>query len=224
MQTFFVLSQPHEQIPLDLIEPEAPTLDNFVLGDNAELVAALRACQNGQGPQFIYLWGPPGSGRSHLLRAVTPTQRWRVPEFDEDVSLYTVDNIESLDPEDLERLFHLMNAVRSHPGARLVSAGSRPVGELDIRDDIKTRLSWGLVYRLNYLTEQQARSEFVRLAKSRGIEVTPEIEHWVAVYCPRDMRSLRRLLDQIDDFAMRRKRRVTVSLLHEWASSNLFEI
>lgn len=76
-------AQPTEQLLLNLVEPEAPTLDNFRVGSNAELLAALRDCKKGLGPQFIYIWGPPGSGRSHLLRAITPTQRMRVPEYDE---------------------------------------------------------------------------------------------------------------------------------------------
>ena len=121
-----VLRQPTQQLALDLIEAEAPTLENFVVGDNAELIESLRRCRAGAGPQFVYIWGPPGSGRTHLLRSLTPSQRWRVPEFDETVPLYTVDNVELLDDEDLEKLFHLMNAVRSHPGTHIVVAGAQP--------------------------------------------------------------------------------------------------
>ena len=75
-----VLRQPTQQLALDLIEAEAPTLENFVVGDNAELIESLRRCRAGAGPQFVYIWGPPGSGRTHLLRSLTPSQRWRVPE------------------------------------------------------------------------------------------------------------------------------------------------
>ena len=125
-----VLRQPTQQLALDLIEAEAPTLENFVVGDNAELIESLRRCRAGAGPQFVYIWGPPGSGRTHLLRSLTPSQRWRVSEFDETVPLYTVDNVELLDDEDLEKLFHLMNAVRSHPGTHIVVAGAQPVAAL----------------------------------------------------------------------------------------------
>ncbi len=212
---FGACAQPGEQLLLDLIEPEGPTLDNFIAGANAELVSVLRDCAMGFGPQFIYVWGPKGCGKTHLLRALTPCQRWRVPEFDESVWLYTVDNVEDLDEEDLEKLFHLMNAVRSHPGSRIVVSGSKPVAELNIRVDITTRLSWGLAYRIEYLQGDLAQAEFERQAKERGIELTEDSAQWIRGHCPREMRELRRYLDTIDRYAMRTKRRITLPLLQE---------
>lgn len=206
-------AQPTEQLLLNLVEPEAPTLDNFRVGSNAELLAALRACKKGTGPQFIYIWGPPGSGRSHLLRAITPTQRMRVPEFDELTRLYTVDNVEKLDDEDLERLFFLMNDVRSHPAARIVCAGAVRPSELAIREDVKTRLMWGLAYPLRYLSADEACEEFFRLAHERGIEFDSQQRRWIEAHCPRDMRGLRHFLDAVDERAVREQRRITTVLL-----------
>ena len=111
-------------MPLDLMTAEAPSLENFVPGDNQAALAALAACRAGEGPQFIYLWGPQGSGKTHLLKAMTPAQEGRVPVYREGVTLYTVDDIERLSAGELEDLFVLMNFVRSNPGCRLVSAGS----------------------------------------------------------------------------------------------------
>ena len=75
------------QLTLDLGAPPPPTFDNFVAGDNLEALASLRrlltasGCRpdhnepaRGIGPaagsRFIYLWGLPASGRSHLLHAL----------------------------------------------------------------------------------------------------------------------------------------------------------
>lgn len=206
-------AQPTEQLLLNLIEPEAPTLENFRAGPNAELVAALRECACGRGPQFIYIWGPAGSGRSHLLRALTPTQRMRVPEYDEYTLIYTVDNVEKLDDEDLERLFFLMNDVRSHPASRIVCAGTIRPADLAIREDVKTRLMWGLTYRLQYLSADEAGDEFLRLAHERGIEFDETQKRWIEARCPRDMRGLRRFLDAVDERAVREQRRITTALL-----------
>ena len=208
-----VISQHPEQLLLNLVEPEAPTLENFRVGVNGELIAALKDCRKGVGPQFIYIWGPPGSGRSHLLRALTPTQRMRVPEFDEATLLYTVDNVEKLDEEDLERLFYLMNEVRAHPASRIVCAGAVRPNELEIREDVKTRLMWGLAYRLQYLSADEAVEEFLRLARERGIEFGPGQRRWIEIRCPRDMRGLRRFLDAVDALAVREQRRITAALL-----------
>ena len=59
-----------KQLALELASPPAPTLDNFVVGANAEVTAALRMLVLGKGGErFVYLWGAAGSGRTHLLRA-----------------------------------------------------------------------------------------------------------------------------------------------------------
>ena len=52
------------QLALDLVQPLRPSLDNFVVGRNAEAVAALRALVAGGGERFVLLWGGEGSGRT----------------------------------------------------------------------------------------------------------------------------------------------------------------
>ena len=65
-----------KQLALDIAQPPAPTLDNFVPGRNAELVVMLYSTANGSNSErFIYVWGATGSGRSHLLRAVIDAAR-----------------------------------------------------------------------------------------------------------------------------------------------------
>lgn len=211
-----------EQLPLDLIEPQAPSLDNFVVGENAELIAALWKTLQGKGPQFVFLWGPEGSGKSHLLRALTPTQRGVVPQYDVAQKLYTVDNVHSLTDDELESFFGLMNYVRSDPASRLVSAAAMPVSEMTgMRDDIKSRLAWGLTFAVQPLSSEDCQTEFMRLAADRGIEMTEDVADWVRVYCPRDIRSLKHFLDRLDRYALERKRRVTRRLLFELVQQNL---
>ncbi|MFH1605292.1 MAG: DnaA regulatory inactivator Hda, partial [Pseudomonadota bacterium] len=65
-----------QQLLLQLALPPAPTLDNYVPGRNAPAVQAL--CNIARGTvaeRFVYLWGEPGSGRSHLLRGLAQAAR-----------------------------------------------------------------------------------------------------------------------------------------------------
>src|SRR5688572_19948239 len=65
-----------KQLALDLVSLPLPTLDNFIAGRNGELLANLRRfAARPAGECFLYVWGRPGSGRTHLLKgAVTELQ------------------------------------------------------------------------------------------------------------------------------------------------------
>jgi len=61
-----------KQLALDFANLPLPTLDNFIVGRNAELLVNLkRFVAREAGERFHYVWGRPGSGRSHLLKGVT---------------------------------------------------------------------------------------------------------------------------------------------------------
>lgn len=57
-----------QQLVLELAPPAAPTLENFFPGRNEAAVSALREALVG-GERVVYLFGVPGSGKTHLLRA-----------------------------------------------------------------------------------------------------------------------------------------------------------
>jgi len=56
-----------KQIPLDIVAEAPRTFENFLPGANALAVEQLSALAAGAPP--VYLWGPPGSGKTHLLQA-----------------------------------------------------------------------------------------------------------------------------------------------------------
>src|SRR6185436_17860297 len=99
-----------KQLALGISPPPQPTLDNFVPGANAELVARLREFQAGDFPDAIlYLWGAAGSGKSHLLRACGAP--------------HAVDDVESLDEGSQIALFNAINEARQS-GGRVLVAGN----------------------------------------------------------------------------------------------------
>jgi DnaA family protein len=55
-----------QQLVLDIGLPAAPAFDNFVAGPNAEALARVRSLADGSLREaIVYLWGDPGSGRTH---------------------------------------------------------------------------------------------------------------------------------------------------------------
>ena len=212
------------QLALDLIQPLTPSLDNFVPGRNAEAVSALRALAAGQGAQFVYLWGEPGCGRSHLLAALAAEggclgRAGAVPEFTPAARLYLVDDADALNEAGQARFFRLVNEIRGVPDARLASAGAAPPARLDLREDVRTRLAWGLVYQLHALSDVEKAQALLAHAGSRGIVLTPEVRAWMLAHLPRDMRTQVAVLDALDAYALARKRPITLPLLREWLAA-----
>ncbi len=203
------------QLALDLLQPAQPTLDNFVTGRNGEALASVRAAALGQGPQIIYLWGAQGCGRTHLLKALDKTTA-AVPEFSPQQRLYVVDDVHKLDEVGQAQLFALINDVRAAPQARLVAAGDAPPARLPLREDLRTRLAWGLVYALQPLTDAEKSTALAQRAQTRGIPLADDTLKWLLAHLPRDMRTLTAALDALDAFALARQRSITVPLVRQW--------
>ena len=205
------------QLTLDLVNPPQPSLANFVVGRNAEVIAALRAVAAGAGERFIYLWGESGSGRTHLMQALGQKADVRVPEFDTRTHLFLVDDIELISEDDQQRLFVLLNEVRSSDTARFIGAGNAAPMHLPLRDDIRTRLAWGLVYPLHALSDAEKAQALTAHAATRGLALSTDVVDYLMAHMPRDMRKLVAIVDALDEYALSEKRSVTVPLARQWA-------
>lgn len=204
-----------DQFLLDFQDRELPSFDNFIVGKNAEAVGILREVKEGSGPTFVYLYGPKGAGVTHLLKSLVPEQTLKVPLFDPAVKLYTVDDVDDLDPGWCRQLLALQNSVRNTPGAHLVCGGKLPARDLSLPEVVKSRLAWGLCYAITPLSEEARMEELARQAQLRGFEMTAEMQHWLAVSVARDMRTLTRVLEEADHLGLVRKRKVTLPILRE---------
>ncbi|HEX5639738.1 MAG TPA: DnaA regulatory inactivator Hda [Burkholderiaceae bacterium] len=214
------------QLTLDLLRPLTPSLDNFVVGRNAEALASLRAVAGARQDGFVYLWGEPGSGRSHLLTALAAgrpaamsAEGDAIPEFSDPQRLYLVDDVDARDAPSQQRVFVLMNEVRAHPGAALVATGRAAPAQLALRDDVRTRLAWGLVYQVHALSDDEKAQALAEQARSRGLTLSPDVIAYLLSHMPRDMRTLVAILDALDGYALAAKRAITVPLVREWAQA-----
>ena len=214
------------QLALDIAQPPAPTLDNFVPGRNAELVVALYAAANGANSErFIYLWGAPGSGRSHLLRAAVEAARARggqsmmfaagASEFAApDDALSAVDDVHLLSPQAQIALFNLHNHIKAGNGTLLASGNAAPA-QLALRADLMTRLGAGLVYHVHGLNEEEKVAALRRHAQARGFALSAEVVGYLLRHVQRDLPSLLALLDALDRYSLANRRAITLPLLRE---------
>ncbi len=215
-----------KQLALDIAQPPAPTLDNFVPGRNAELVVALYSIANrASSERFIYLWGAAGSGRSHLVRAVVdaaradgrPAQMFDsgAAKFDaaED-TLCAVDDVHLLNEEAQIAVFNLHNRIKAGNGT-LLASGNAPPAQLKLRADLVTRLGAGLVYQVHGLNEEEKVAALKRHAQARGFQLSQEVIAYLLRHAQRDLPSLLALLDALDRYSLANRRAITLPLLRE---------
>lgn len=201
-----------QQLPLEITRPPEPTLDNFIPGANAEAHSRVRALVEGVlGECVVYLWGERGTGRSHLLQAAkrAAVERGRA------VGLVTADDVERLDATDQQALFNAINAARDGGGG-VLAAGDAPPAKLALRADLASRLGWGLVYQLHPLSDAHKAAWLRADAAQRGLQLDDGVIDYLLTRLPRDLPSLATLLARLDQYALARKRSVTLPLVREF--------
>jgi DnaA-homolog protein len=213
------------QLLLELGAPMAQTLDTFTPGQNLELVQMVRqfAGYPLAMPQerFVYVWGEPGSGKTHLLRALAeyPGTRYIGPEdaeahfgYTPETLLYLLDDCERLGPETQVAAFSLFNQVREN-GGLMLTAGDRAPATLRVREDLRTRLGWGLIYQVHGLTDEEKIIALQQIASARGFAMSPGVLPYLITHFRRDMRSLAAMLNALDQYSLETQRPVTLPLL-----------
>lgn len=213
------------QLTLDLGPEPDYRFERFVPGANQGLLAHLQALQPGDAPTLI--WGPAGSGKTHLLHALA--QQWRalgavVIAFDATTRppwtvpagtrLMLIDAVQDLDSDQQQAAFAtFIEAVGL--GAAVVAASRLPAVDLPLRDDLRTRLAWGPSFALQPLQEAELRQLLRQEGQRRGLQLPEELLDYLLLRFARDSAFLVPLLARLDDYAMRTKRAPTVPLLRQ---------
>jgi DnaA family protein len=204
-----------KQLLLD-IQPLAPTsLSNFIVGKNAEALHSLNMAILGDSDaRFIYLWGSAGSGKSHLLQAcknLADTQN---------LDLSVVDDVHHLDEDAQIELFNYFNQLRTSGGFLITSGNAAPT-QMGLRDDLATRLAWGLVYQLHPLSDEEKAQALKTHAQERGMKLPNEVVDYCLRYLRRDLPTLMAVLDALDKWSLTEKKPVTVPMLKKLLQLNL---
>jgi DnaA-homolog protein len=214
-----------KQLALDLGAEQVQSLDSFEVGRNAELTQLMHqfAARTSR-EHFAYIWGEQTAGKSHLLRALgaTPGARYISPfsiesefVYSPEVDLYLLDDCEKLSPLAQIDAFALFNQIREH-GAFMVSSGAVAPAMLPVREDLRTRMGWGLIYQLHGLSDDEKVAALTHAAAARGLTLSTGVLPYLLSHFQRDMRSLSTMLDSLDQYSLETQRPITLPLLREW--------
>ena len=188
--------------------------------------------------RWIYWWGPEGSGRTHLLHAMAnaaelaglksfslaPTEPISWVRLEEQIqamaesgqaSVITVDDVDCLNERLVGALFRILNWVQTSKNIHIFMAGNAAPANLELREDLRTRLGWGLIFQTQLLGDDEKIHALEKAAKDRGLLLSPEVAPWLLNRFYRDMPNLMALIDALDAYSLETKRAVTLPLVRE---------
>lgn len=190
-----------KQLLLNIQPPAAPSFDNFICGQNDEVLNSLQAMLRGEtSTQFMYLWGESGSGKTHLLLSA------------QTLGAHIADDVDLLDEASQIILFDTYNQIKAEGGICVVAGHQSPT-QMGLREDLATRLAWGLVYQLHPLSDTEKVDALRSYAQERGIKLPEEVITYCLIHLRRDMPSLIAIIDALDKWSLSMKKPVTVQLL-----------
>ena len=219
---------PVQQLPLELPREDPCVFENFYNGSNAEVVSALRGFVDQAGGPPLWLWGAPATGKTHLLlatvRAATeaglssaymPAHAGFKPDALDglrSIDLLCIDDADRLaGVPDVEEAMGGLYRELERRGARLVlAAASTPAGAGYQRDDMRTRLASGQIWKLRALTDEE-RLEAVQLrVRSRGIALPESTARFLMRRVRRNPADVFLLVDRLAALAAARSKQLTV--------------
>jgi len=230
----------NQQLLLEIIPAPVPRLENTVVGVNSAAIDAAKTLSAGHA---LYIWGVAGSGKTHLMKAMTYGKTARFCDqntsaqtmFDlatqglntqNHCELVLIDNIHDMDSAQQAAVFALYNHWRevasTSAAFALVVSGDRAPLAMDLREDLRTRLGWDLVFRLDPLSDEDKLSALETYAQQIGLPLSSEVLQWMFTHYARDIRQLFALVDALDRYSLSKHRTITVPLLRAMLSDRDF--
>lgn len=196
--------------------------DFMPMSCNADALKALEATlANGVGGLFIY--GPEGCGKSHLLHlaaarlsvdVLTPDT---LPEDPTALTCAVVDMVDEATPEEQEKLFHLYNHLMAGRGL-LILAGRNGADQLDGLPDLTSRLKTLQHVKMALPDSPQLELLLVKFAADRQLQVDAAVVRYLLRRAERSPRKLEGLIGKIDEASLTEKRAVTIPLVKQVVS------
>lgn len=222
------------QMPLPVHLRDDATLENFLAArDGTGLLGALGQLQ-GQGAEpVIFLHGGSGSGKTHLLQACCHrygSAAMYLPLADlagfapgdvlagaPGMPLVCLDDLQSVlgDPAWEMALFNFYNESRERGNALLIAADAAPRSLAVGLPDLQSRLTWGVVYRLE-TPDDERRCDILQFrAGKRGLDLPREVASYLVRRAPRSMDHLLALLDELDRASLAQKRALSIPFVKQ---------
>ena len=228
-------NSPSDQLALDIQLPDDETFASFWPIENEHLLASLKQGLNSDDGGFLYIWGPRGAGKSHLMHAAMnwcfdchqpssyiPLQHAQglspsMLDGLERMHLICLDNLQAIcGVEEWElAIFDLFNRVREQ-GSFLVISATAAARHLDLGlPDLISRMDWGMSYQIKEPDDASKLAILQLRANIRGLVLSDDAGKFLLHRTSRDMANLWLVLDQLDSASMAAQRKLTIPFIKQ---------
>ena len=125
-----------------------------------------------------------------------------------------MDDVHLLGNDAQIELFNTYNQLKDSGGGLITSGIAAPT-QMGLRDDLATRLAWGLVYQLHPLSDEEKVQALKTHAKERGMKLPDEVVEYCLRHLRRDLPTLMATLDALDEWSLTEKKPITVPMLRK---------
>lgn len=215
------------QLTLGVQLKDEATFENYFPGKNIELITALKNTVSGSGERVIYFSGAKGEGCTHLLQACCHYANYpvvylplaelimhspRVFDDLESLQLVCIDDLQQLAGRSQweEAFFHVYNRLQDNGGRLIVTANVPPKALGLVLPDVVSRLTWGIVFTLQSLSDEEKLAALMMRAERRGMILSEEVGKFILTHVPRQMSMLLATLDTLDKASLTAQRRLTI--------------
>lgn len=219
-----------DQLTLGVGLKDQATFANYYAGVNGPLIQELKNTSSGMGERIIYFCGSGGQGCTHLLQACChEANRHKLTagyiplasliEFSpaifeglESLMLVCIDDLHLIAgrPAWEEAFFHAYNRIHDAGGRLIVTANVMPKSLGVALPDVVSRLSWGVVFQLQPLTDKEKLGVLIMRASLRGMTLSEEVGKFILNHCPRHMSTLFAALEALDKTSLAAQRKLTI--------------
>jgi len=234
-----------KQLTLSLFTPPRYTFDNLVLHEGIEAaISAVRQVfgRTGTPVSSVFLHGPAGSGKTHILRALAADleqaqpQRSLVlveavsrnglstfpllhqlvagPENTNDApSVIAVDDVHLLGEDDAAALWTLFNKLARSATPLIMTSRAAPDAIFGDNPHLASRITAGLVFALRPPEDDARLLILDKMARDRNVRVPSEVSRYLVAHKSRNLKELEGILDVLDESSLELKRRITLPLV-----------
>lgn len=226
------------QLALPFASSQFHMFDNFVVGDNEELIERLREVTLGEtvDTAITFVTAESGNGKTHLLNACcnlakdnnttaayvdldsADTLKPEMMEGLEQYHLICIDNIDAilLDREWEVAIFDLINRVLEMGFGHIVMTAQKMPKLMSFRlPDLASRLVWGQCMSIKPLQDEFRMALIKMMAHNAGLKLSDELANFLMTRLPRDLHSLTEAMRSLDESSLQAKRKLTIPFAKE---------